>query len=228
MKKLKDHYSHFFKEFQIDNETGVLKEFQNLKFMTMPYIGSKYFNTDFKILFVGMDVGKDEKPGSFHDFEDRRKSIETDNGFNPHIAGTYGTALYFLKAKLNWEKTWDRMTTFSTFHHATKNILHSENENPLSHIALTNLHKFVTVARELRAGDENRKFLDVELEEKLFLAEIDVLEPNVIIFQGKLPSSSTLQKIKSTFPEIYLFPHPSNRKKNGRNPNIYVSTSIKL
>ena len=228
MKQIDELYSKFFDEFKIDEVTGVVTDFPNLKFMTMPYIGSKYYNTHYKIIFVGMDVGKDEKIGSYHNFEFRRTSIETDNGFNPHIAGTYGTALFFLKDKLKWESVWKNMKNFPTFYQATKIAFHSENQNPLSHIALTNLHKFVTVERKLRAGGENRKFLNVDLEEKLLLEELYTLKPDVVVFQGKLPREETIEKIKNISYEIYLAPHPSNRKKNGRNPINYISNLKKI
>ena len=222
--KLANVYESFFNDFDINKTTGILQHYPEIKFMTMPYIGSKYDEAKYKILFVGMDVGKDESSGKFHSLEDRRKSIETDNDFNPHIAGTYGAALYLLEQEHKWQDAWEKMKTFNTFQIGTKRGIHSDNQNPLSFVALTNLHKFVTVSRLHRSGGENRKFLKAKVEEKLLLDEIDILRPQLVLFQGKLPSQSAIEELRKRNLEIILAPHPSNRKKNGRNPTNYISS----
>jgi hypothetical protein len=190
----------------------------------MPYIGSKYYNARKKILFVGMDVGKDETPGRFQDLQERNSNIECDINFNPHIAGTYCSALFLLKNEYNWQNVWDKLCSYYTYSQATKTQNHSFNENPLSFIALTNLHKFVTISREFRSGNENRKFLHKEYEESILLKEIEILQPDLILFQGKLPCSNTIKEIKAKNIEIIFAYHPSNRKKHGRNPHNYITS----
>jgi hypothetical protein len=217
-------YLKFFKEFDINPTTGRLNSYPEIKFVTMPYIGSKYYTSKTKILFVGMDVGKDETPGRFQNLAERNSNIESDVNFNPHIAGTYCSALFLLKNEKKWQDIWDKFILYNTSSQATKTQNHRNGENPLSFISLTNLHKFVTISRVNRSGDENRKFIKRELEESLLLKEIEILNPNLILFQGKLPSSDTLNALKEKNIEIIFAFHPSNRQKAGRNPQNYIRT----
>ncbi len=226
--QIENAYHEFFNEFGINPETGVLNSYPDIKFVTMPYIGSKYFTSKTKILFVGMDVGKDETPGSFQNLKDRNENIEWDIKFNPHIAGTYCSALFLLKDIMGWQNIWDKFCTYNTYSQATKVQNHKSGENPLSFIALTNLHKFVTILRENRSGNENRKFLKKEVEESLLLKEIEILRPNVVLFQGKLPSSNTLKMIGDKNIKIIFASHPSNRQKAGRNPQNYIQKFIEI
>lgn len=224
MNKIEIEYQDFFKEFDINPLTGILGLHPNIKFVTMPYIGSKYFTCKNKILFVGMDVGKDETPGRFQDLTERNSNIECDNNFNPHIAGTYCSALFLLKNEYNWQDVWDKFCTYDTYSQATKHQNHKTGENPLSFISLTNLHKFVTISRINRSGGENRKYLQKKFEESFLLKEIEILSPNKILFQGKLPSYDTINKIKDKNISIIVSFHPSNRLKSGRNPQNYIKT----
>lgn len=178
-----------------------------------------------KFFFVGQDIGKDETPGYIQTFEDRNDSIEKDIILNsPHISGTYSSALFLLKNHYNWEDSWNNHRKFPTYSQATKNKLHKEKENPLSFVALTNLHKFVSSNRELRSGDDNRKFIKIEKEEEILLKEIEALKPDLVFFQGKLPSPSTIEKIKLKNIKITKARHPSYREKSGRKPDIYIKT----
>lgn len=223
--KIKQTYSNFFKEFKINSNTGELNDYPSLKFSTMPYIGSKYEISKKKILFIGMDIGKDETSGYVQDFKERRDYIEKDINFNPHIAGTYCAALFLLKDLYNWETVWENFSKYPTYSQATKFKHHAEGQNPLSYIALTNLHKFVTNNRKNRAGDSNRKFLKRETEENILLREVKLLNPEIILFQGlKLPSRETIEKIKEDGIRVIGASHPSYRKKGGRKPEIYIKT----
>ena len=72
-------------------------------------------------MFISFDIGKDEKfveqkIDSFQDFEERKESV-CESGFkkNPHMAGTYGTALYFLKEKYKLNKEWDILVNQNQF-----------------------------------------------------------------------------------------------------------------
>ena len=99
-KTFTDNYLSFFDLFKINKQTGELLDYSNVKFITMPYIGSKYTLSKQKILFVGMDVGKDETPGRYQNFDERNSNIENNSHFNPHIAGTYCSSLFLLKKAL--------------------------------------------------------------------------------------------------------------------------------
>ena len=222
--QLKENYFQFFDLFDIDKKTGKLENNPNIKFVTMPYIGSKYQSSKEKILFVGMDVGKDETPGRYQDFTERNINIEVDKGFNPHIAGTYSASLYLLQEVNKWQTVWNNFSKFETYSKATKLVHHKNDENPLSYVALTNLHKFVTIDRKNRAGDLDRKFINKEIEENFLIEEIKLFKPDVIFFQGKLPSIMTLNRIKDMNIRIIKALHPSNRKKGGRNPLNYAAT----
>jgi hypothetical protein len=224
LKQIEIEYQKFFTEFGIDLTSGVLKEFPKLKFATMPHIGSNYFSAKKKILFIGLDIGKDETHGRYQDLAERNSNIECDINFNPHIAGTYCSAVYLLKELYDWENIWNIFLSYPTYSKATKIQHHKDGENPLSYVSLTNLHKFVTNEREDRAGDVNRKFLKREVEELLLLKEIEILEPDLVFFQGKLPSSGTVQKIKENKVKIILASHPSYRVKGGRKPQNYIDT----
>ena len=222
--QIENAYHEFFNEFEINPETGVLNSYPDIKFVTMPYIGSKYYSSTTKILFVGMDVGKDETPGYIQGLKERRDCIERDTNFNPHISGTFCSALFLLKDEKGWQNIWDKFCTYKTYSQATKIQNHISGENPLSFVALTNLHKFVTISRENRSGNENRKYLKKEEEESFLLKEIEFLCPNVVLFQGKLPSSNTLKMIGDKNIKIIFASHPSNRQKAGRNPQNYIQT----
>lgn len=228
LQQLKKDYLKFFDDFKIDKLTGILEDFPTQKFATMPHIGSNYGDAKYKILFVGQDIGQDETEECYQDFDERNQSVEKESNFNPHIAGTYSSALYLLKDYYDWENIWIQHNNYSTYSQATKNILHKERENPLSFVALTNLHKFVTVKRVHRAGYKDRKFLKREIEEEILLCEIEALNPKLVLFQGKKPSGITIEKIKSKNIEVILARHPSYRTKNGRKPQIYLKTFEKL
>jgi len=224
LEQLKNDYLDFFEQFKINKSTGILEDYPSLKFATMPHIGSNYANARYRILFVGQDIGRDETENYFQDFDERNQNIEKPSNFNPHIAGTYSSALFLLKDFYNWDDVWEKHNSYSTYSQATKNILHKENENPLSFVALTNLHKFVSSNREHRAGDVNRKFLKREVEEEFLLREVEALKPNLVLFQGKWPSNVTIEKILSRNIKVILARHPSYRTKNGRKPDIYIKT----
>jgi len=222
IEKIEIEYQNFFKDFGINSTSGVLENFPKFKFATMPHIGSNYFAAKEKVLFIGMDIGKDETPGRYQDLAER--NIQCEIGFNPHIAGTYCSALFLLKNLYDWEELWTTFSSYPTYSKATKIQHHKNGENPLSYVSLTNLHKFVTAERRNRAGDADRKFLMKDVEEAFLLREIEVLKPDLVFFQGKLPSSNIVQKIKENNIKIIFAPHPSYRAKGGRNPNNYIKT----
>ena len=122
-KRIEEAYGQFFKDMcidmRIDKKSGKFIRNKHLdpdkkKFATYPYVGSKYGNNGNaeKILFVGLDIGKGHwKQGHIQHFSKRREGIEEKpfHCHNPHIAGTYMTALYFLKDKFDWSVQWEEI-----------------------------------------------------------------------------------------------------------------------
>jgi len=221
-------YQNFFRKLGIDSRTGEFIEENNIKFATYPYIGIKYHQPKQKILFVGLDIGKDETPCCIQSLEERRENIALDTDFNPHIAGTYIMALFMLLEEFNWQDIWESVRVFSTCQQATKVRHHRIDQNPLDYVSLTNFFKFVDVNREIRSGDKNRKFTNKNVENQLFIDEVKILNPSIIIFQGNCPTDSILSELRQLNIELYKATHPSNRKLGGRQPENYVSSLRKL
>ena len=224
--RIENTYHKFFRKFKIDSTTGVLQENPNLKFATMPYIGRQYFLAKQRILFIAMDIGKDETKNKYQSLDERNQAIEKDIIVSsPHISGTYCAALYLLKELHGWQDTWQVFCANATYSQATKIKHHEDGENPLAFVALTNLHKFVTIDREKREGDLDRKFLKKEFEEAFLLEEIKLLKPHILFLQGQLQiSPETMLKIKGNDIKIIAAPHPAYRKAGGRNPLVYVGS----
>jgi hypothetical protein len=161
--RLNDRYKLFMNEVDI-KDNGILSKISNprykaekLRFSGMPYIGSKYEIANKKILFVGLDIGIDErrKEDTYHDFPSRRICIAgTIDGcdsldYNDHISGTYSTALYLLQKYYSWEDAWNKLVSRNDITNKTainnlKNCLPIE---VLDYVSLTNIHKFVTLCR---------------------------------------------------------------------------------
>ena len=247
VKSVKDVYNHFFEDLNIDSETGHFKIGRKQesrqtpnknykKFATYPYIGSKYGEPNHpKLLIVGLDIGGDKTPGRIQSFRERRHRYETEVVNDPdkhshHSAGTYMTALYCLQQKSpekypEWAEYWKQLDDQKTCQQLLK-----ENElpleNPLSYIALTNCHKFVTCGRKKKTGGKDRVFIDKEKESELLLDEVKVFDPDIIVLQSKERKyKEPLDKIASERKErskLYIGTHPSNRKKNGRKPRVLI------
>ena len=145
-------YDIFFNELNIDKNSGIINDImQNKRFATKIAIGENYINAKKKILFVSLDIGKDEnfvekKENKFQDFEQRRNSVCSIGNLqdkNPHMAGVYGTALYFLKEYNNWENSWQLLESKNNFF---REALISEYNNlpqdVLSNISLINFYNF--------------------------------------------------------------------------------------
>ncbi|MEI8274011.1 MAG: hypothetical protein WCG08_15460, partial [Paludibacter sp.] len=217
----------FFVDIKIDKKTGLV-EGKNKRFATMPYIGKKYQEAKKKILFVGTDIGEDEyaRTNRFQSFEEREENVFSSN--NPHIAGTYVTALYFLKEIYNWGNYYEQINKNWTCQKARKSLRNLPTE-VLEYISLTNYYKFVTVDRENeRSGGKDRVFNSIIFEKKIFQDEIMLLNPDIIIFQSvKFANLDLIPEIINMGIEVYVAPHPSNRAKNGRVPNEYISQIIK-
>lgn len=217
-------YQKLFSQLGIDKNTGeFIGDNKNIKFATYPFVGARYQKAKRKILFVGLDIGKDETPGRMQGFDERRENIACDSNFNPHIAGTYTMALHLLKDEYGWQNVWDKIKGYSTSQQATRTKNHSDGENPLDYVSLTNFYKFVDIARENRSGDKNRKYISKEVESQFFIDEVKVFAPDVIIFQGNCPTISVITELKELSIALYKAPHPSNRALGGRQPENYIN-----
>lgn len=212
----------------IDRETGRLDRLPGKKFATYPYVGSKYGNAK-KILFVGLDIGKDPKPGCIQSFSERRTSIEDKplSCHNPHISGTYMTALYFLKGKLGWRPHWEKIirtgATCQMVLEHWEDFLPSE--NPLSYCALTNYHKFVKERRQHRSGSADRSYLSREVERRFFVVELEAFDPDIVVFQStKFERMAPDLKRKRT--RFYVGQHPSARGSGIREPKVFIDDML--
>lgn len=188
-KQLLDLYDVFFADMKIDKKTGVVAG-TNLRFTGYPYIGKNYCDAPIKILFIPLDVGKDEcyDDNSYHSFEDR-ESIFADGNlvFNAHIAGLYATSLYILKDSMGLQSAWDALWNNRNFKNA-KAIRESSSILPkdlLSYVSYENRYRFVTIGREERGGGKDRIWINANREAIFLLDEIKVFNPDVIVFQGK-------------------------------------------
>ena len=221
-------YAQFFREMGIDRETGCLDRLPGKKFATYPYMGSKYGNAK-KLLFVGLDIGKDPKPGRVQSFSERRISIENKplSCHNPHIAGTYMTALYFLKGGLGWGSHWKKIVstgvTCQTVLKHWEDFLPSE--NPLSYCALTNYHKFVKERRQHRSGSADRSYLSREVERRFFAVELEAFDPDIVIFQG-VGFERKVTDLKGKGTRFYVGQHPSARGSGIREPRVYLDDML--
>lgn len=225
---LKNLYQEFFKNFKINKKTGYFKNNHKIKFPTYPYIGSKYGRYK-KILIIGLDIGSDEKKG-IQSFEARRKAIENKpvSRHNPHIAGTYFTALFFLKEALCYEKYWNKLKNTPSCKQALQIPKKLPISNPLSYIALTNYYKFVSINRINRTGGENRQYIDKKIELDLFIKEIKIFNPDIIIFQSTSfkHKKILLKKLLGMGRSIYIGPHPAYR--GDRQPDYFINQISKI
>ena len=207
-------YRHFFRDIEIDPETGTTPRQADRKFATYPYIGSRYgADPDVKrLLVVGLDIGSDETSGRLQHFEERRQAIECKPlpSLNPHIAGTYFTALKYSFPGHEWDRVKDRDQTCR----AILRDGYALGSNPLSHVALTNFYKWVTIGRRNKGGGQDRKHVDRHLETALFLQEVRVLAPHVVVFQGAAFGKARFRQVRDSIaPEVewHVVVHPSWR-----------------
>jgi hypothetical protein len=239
-------YLEFMEQLSIDNTTGILGKISNkrysgqkLRFSGMPYVGRKYSESNLKILFVGLDTGIDElrEDDSFHNFDSRRKRIAgsvegcTTLGYNNHISGMYGMALYILKDYFSWINEWNLFSKDKNaiFFSAINSLSTSLPIEVLDYVAFTNIHKFVTVCRGCdfskkkpncwtescsnnnftRSGSYNRKWYNEKEEKQFLFDEIDVFNPDIIYFQGSHRPILNLIKSLNLKYEIWIADHPS-------------------
>ena len=228
MKELEQAYRYFFDQMRIDPETGDLPPYhsETQKFACYPYVGSLYGLGRTSVLVVGLEVAHDNPFGEgIQSFASRRRSIEQKplREHNPHIAGTYFTALKYACPDLGWDR-------FAESRLSCQRLLKQGEDlpkaNPLSFVALTNFHKWVTKGARKTAGTRDRVTFDRELEEELLCREVDILEPDVVVFQSVEYAKPRFKRLRRMIEwlgrESLVVYHPSNRKHDGRLPGRVV------
>lgn len=226
-------YSEFFKENGINSIDGIWTNAPNerkLRFASMPHIGEKYCSAKIKIMFVGLDIGADEK-SRIQTFEERRGfSQSCDNFFskNAHISGTYIETLCLLKNQ--YQKEWHEVYNIKDKQNRTvlrslSNILPTD---LLQYITLTNYYKFVTIERINRKGQSDRDHFGLPLAiKKLFLDEVEILKPDIIWFQGNdfRCYQAYNELLNKNDRKIIVAYHPSSYLKLNINGDVVVTNT---
>ena len=218
----------FSKAMGFNEDTGLLPNGEK-RFSGMPFIGNDYGKFYSKILIVGEDIGSDEcvkdnakdingTPLYFHDFDSKRKNCMPEK-YEAHLAGTYMTALYLLRNCDKFKDMWEKSMCDRTAHWALKMLSASQIEEIAHAIALTNLHKFVTVDRKGKSGAEDRIWIDHDKEFATFIEEVKCFAPDIIILQAiNSMTNEDIEQIKQAVKgvAVYKLTHPSTRRKGGR------------
>ena len=220
----------FSKAMGFNEDTGLLPNGQR-RFSGMPFIGNDYGKFSPKILIVGEDIGSDEcvinktkdingTPLYYHDFDSKRKNcVNVAGKYNAHLAGTYMTALYLLRNCDKFKDMWEESMCEKTAHWALKTLSASQIAEIAHAIALTNLHKFVTVDRKGKSGAEDRIWIDHDKEFATFIEEVKCFAPDIIILQAiNSMTNEDIEQIKQAAggASVYKLTHPSTRKRGGR------------
>ena len=231
----------FSKAMGFDKETGVLPNGKK-RFSGMPFIGNDYGEYSPKIVIVGSDIGRDEcvkdnakdingTPLYFHDFDSKRKNcVNVAGKYNAHLAGTYMTALYLLRKCDKFKDMWQDAMCNTTAIRALKTLETEKIHQIADAIALTNLHKFVTIERPDRSGDKDRKWIDHDKEFATFIEEVKCFAPDIVIIQRiGLLAENDLMQIKQIVGRVYTLPHPSSgaREQGGCNVQKYIIDYLK-
>ena len=234
--KLDKIYDSFFVVFNIDLKTGIVAN-TNKRFATKVAIGDKYFAAKKKVLFVSLDIGKDEyyHENRFQSYKERRENAlyYSVDGRNPHMAGVYGVALYFLKDIFGWVEAWSKIENSNQFFR--ESLLSNKSIVPtdvLSNVAMINFYNYVTIGRTERTGGNDRFLLNEASELQLLVDIINEINPDTIIVQSKTLNGYFRNKIKPFIEgntDIYVSYHPSvfGRGIKYRNPKLHIADLIK-
>ena len=230
-------FQKFFEDMEINKETGIVKD-SNKRFSGYPYIGEKYVEAPVKILFIPLDTGVDElkKENTYHKFESRAEKVTPNKNakhvFNPHLAGLYATTVCLLKEELDSAKEcWEYLlnasgkTTSTRINNSWKN-LNEEQKNLLSHVAYTNRYRFVTIERpeDKRSGGKDRTWLNKDKERELLLSEIEIFNPDIIVFQGKTGlDNCNIKELKEKY-TVFVANHPSCWQKGANKLDYIIET----
>ena len=82
----------------------------------------------------------------------------------------------------------------------------------MSYVAYDNRYKFVTIERpeNKRSGGKDRTWLNKDKERELLLSEIEIFNPDIIVFQGKTGSDNcNIKKLKEKY-TVFVANHPSH------------------
>lgn len=229
-------YGTFFNDLKIDVHTGIVNG-SDKRFATKIAIGENYHQSKKKILFVSLDIGKDENyveknENTFQDFQQRKESITQQFPSNPHMAGVYGTTLYFLKYYYDNESAWNLLESQSNFFkEALNNNQEKMPKELLSNIALINFYNFVTKGRKARSNGNDRFFIDETKELQFLIDIINSVSPDVVIIQSKSLKNYFKNKIKPNISDkidLYCGYHPSvfGRGIKYRNPKKYIENLL--
>lgn len=229
-------YEMFFNSLDIDSNTGILGKVKpeykdKIRFSGYPYIGNKYLDAKKKILFYGLDIGNDElySNNTFHNFETRRLRVlgEKRSIQNHHqvIGAIYTITLGVLKD----HHTWSGYEELLKYKDKTIKSVLADGEickklpnEVLDYIAFSNIHKFVTVGREGRAGQENRRWYNKKEEIKLLFDEISILKPDIVVLMGSGNNKILIEPLKSLGIVVKWMPHPSTSPRCG-NKNAIIN-----
>lgn len=236
-KSITNLYKDFFVKLKI-KRNGYFSEqsrWSFLRFPTYPFIGSKYFEKEnCKVLFIGLEIGKDEYPeNEIASFALRRSSIEEPDTHNKHVYGI-AVATIFLLNKLFKDNRWEQICKNKIYTYkktlelakkcelAKKLTKKGEEEfNPLSFVAMTNCYKFVTKKSENRINSKDGSCISTDAEWNLLEEEIKILKPKFLVFQSKtFKTDRWLQLLVSEIKQqnknikVYISSHPSARNLN--------------
>lgn len=203
-------YNDFFAKMNIDPQSGLWKnapEGVSVRFATMPFIGHGYAEAPVKILFAAYDLGNDESNDAerIQTFEERHDAVVSNPG-SPHIAGTYVTTICLLKDQ--YADEWNRILANET--KSNISVIKDSPEGVLEHVAMTNRWKFVTVNRTERQGGNDRVYRNKQAEVELFYKEIEILNPDIVWFQGTKDAYKYVETLKAQGRKVYVANHPSN------------------
>ena len=201
------------------------------RFSGMPFVGFRYSEQTPKILIVGSDIGSDERrsDNTFHDFETKRSHCILSK-YYAHLAGTYMTALYLLRKCDKFKAMWQESMCGKTAHWALKMLSALQIAEVAHAIALTNLHKFVTVVREGKSGGDDRIWIDHDKEFAIFIEEVKCFAPDIIILQAiNSMTNEDIEQIKQAVKGVvvYKLTHPSTRRKGGRIVQNLIITPLR-
>lgn len=203
-------YDDFFKRMNIDPQSGLWKDAPEnapSRFATMPFIGHSYAEAPIKILFAAYDLGNDESHDAerIQTFEERHDAVVSNPG-SPHIAGTYVTTICLLKDQ--YADEWNRISANET--KSNISVIKDSPEGVLEHVAMTNRWKFVTVDRIGRQGGNDRVYRNKQAEMELFYKEVEILNPDIVWFQGTKAAKEYAKTLKAQGRKVYVANHPSN------------------
>lgn len=216
---LQNAHNKLFSRLNVDPATGWVND-PYLKFASYPHIGSQYGNMK-RLMIVGMDIGDDTTPGEIHTYDKRRNDIENSrvDKLNPHMSGTYITAMHFLADECS---EWRHWLEGANQNWGPQRLLNDKSRlpflNPLSYIAFTNYYKFLLFHNGVKVQ------LNKSAEEHFLIEEAKILKPKFIVLQSS--GFRTLRSLLSSLSEIaevFVGYHPSVRGKKRRLRNLIQS-----